>query len=283
VDLRKFAADVVEQLRPSATAKQQRLEAVVPDSPIKVWADADCLIQIFTNLVHNAIKFTPVEGRVNVVVSRGGQHAHVFVTDTGRGIPTDVIPTLFNPFSRIGQTREVGEKGLGLGLSIVKTLVELHGGVVSVQSKEGEGSTFRFTVPLSPAVRESESRGRAGGKRILVVDDDPDIRQLLMDRLNTYGYEVETASGGSAALDVLRDTAFDGMILDIGMPDMDGVEVLRLIRERYSEIPIIMVTASGSKERAVQAVNMGAQAYLLKPFEAAQLKETVERWFGPAT
>lgn len=120
------------------------------------------------------------------------------------------------------------------------------------------------------------------GKRILLVDDDPDVREFLTDLLNAYGYEVETAAGGGAALDALGKTAFHGMILDICMPDVDGVEVLRVIRERGSGIPIIMVTASDSKERTARAVNLGAQACLLKPFEPVQLKETVGRWFGPA-
>ena len=283
VDLRKFAADVIEQLRPSALAKRQRLEAVLPDNAVTVWADADCLVQIFTNLVHNAIKFTPEEGQIVVRVSMDGRDACVTVTDTGRGIPDDALPTLFNPFSRVGQERASGEKGLGLGLSIVKTLVAQHGGEITVESQVGQGSSFRFTMPLRPVARGSDDGRRANGKRILVVDDDPDILQLLQDRLHTYGYQVDSADGGGAALEALRTGTFDGMLLDIGMPDLDGLEVLRQIRERNVSIPIIMVTASGSRERAARAVNMGAQAYLLKPFESIQLKDAVERWFGPAT
>jgi signal transduction histidine kinase/CheY-like chemotaxis protein len=282
IDLRKFASDVIDQLRALATAKGQRLEIRLPESPVTVWADADCLVQIFTNLVHNATKFTAEGGQITVRISVNGRQACVAVTDTGRGIPDEALPTLFSPFSRIGQERG-GEKGLGLGLSIVKTLVELHGGRIAVESQSGTGSSFTFTVPLTPAARESEGRGRSGGKRVLVADDDPDILQLLLDRLTTYGYQVETAAAGSMALEAFRPGAFDGLVLDIGMPDLDGLEVLRRIRERDASIPIIMITASGSKERAVQAVHMGAQAYLLKPFEAVQLKEAVERWFGPAT
>ena len=115
---------------------------------------------------------------------------------------------------------------------------------------------------------------------MLVADDDPDIRQLLSDRLHANGYGVETAIDGGHALKLLAGEVFDGLILDIGMPDMDGLEVLQRIREWNLRMPVIMVTASGSKERAVQAVGMGAQAYILKPFDPAELQQVVEYWIG---
>jgi DNA-binding response OmpR family regulator len=114
------------------------------------------------------------------------------------------------------------------------------------------------------------------------VDDDPDIRQFLMDRLGSYGYVVETANDGREAFDALRKGSYNGLILDIGLPEIDGMEVLHQIREDMPTLPVMMVTASGSKERAVQAVNLGAQAYLLKPFDAEHLKQMVEQCFGPA-
>jgi CheY-like chemotaxis protein len=119
-------------------------------------------------------------------------------------------------------------------------------------------------------------------KRIMVVDDDPDILQVLKDRLDSYGYTVETANDGREALEGLRRQAFDGVILDIRMPEIDGMEVLRQIRESHSVVPVVMITASTIQDRAVEAVGKGAQAYLLKPFNAEQLKQVVERWFGPA-
>jgi CheY-like chemotaxis protein len=119
-------------------------------------------------------------------------------------------------------------------------------------------------------------------KRILVVDDDPDIRQVLLDRLNTYGYEVETATDGQEALDALRRAEYDGMILDVRMPKVDGLEVLRRTRQRDPSLPIIIITASKVAEEDLQAINEGAQDLLLKPFDAPQLKQVVDRWFGPA-
>ena len=119
-------------------------------------------------------------------------------------------------------------------------------------------------------------------KRILVVDDDPDIRQVLLDRMSSLGYAVETANDGREALDVLKRGSFDGMLLDRRMPEIDGTEVLRRSRESHPALPIVVVTATSVKESAAQAVAGGACAYLLKPFDAAQLKQTVEQCFGPA-
>jgi len=119
-------------------------------------------------------------------------------------------------------------------------------------------------------------------KRILVVDDDPDIRQVLQDRLNSYGYVVETAINGREALDALKRDAYDGMVLDIRMPEVDGLEVLRQTRKNHPVLPVVMVTASTVRDSVIEAMGGGAQAYLLKPFDAAQLKQAVERWIGPA-
>jgi CheY-like chemotaxis protein len=119
-------------------------------------------------------------------------------------------------------------------------------------------------------------------KRILVVDDDTDIRQVLQDRLNAYGYAVETAMDGAEALDALQRGDYDGMILDIRMPKIDGLEVLRRTRQSHPRLPVIMITASKVKEDDDQAIREGAQELLLKPFDVAQLKQVVERWFGPA-
>ena len=128
----------------------------------------------------------------------------------------------------------------------------------------------------APKLRRRPPRNQ---KNNSVVDDDPDIRHFLKERLSAYGSEIETATDGAHALHLLSRTPFDGMILDISMPELDGLAVLRQIRER-SSMPIIMVTASGAKDRAGQAISIGAQDYLLKPFDVRQLREVVERWFG---
>jgi len=119
-------------------------------------------------------------------------------------------------------------------------------------------------------------------KRILVVDDDPDIRQVLLDRMSSFGYVVETTNNGREALDALRRSGFDGMLLDMRMPEIDGFEVLRRTRKSHPDLPVVVVTALSVQQQAAQAVAEGARAYLLKPFDASQLKQVVEQCFGPA-
>lgn len=278
-DLGLCVADAIEQMRPLAQAKRQTLEVIYPSTQLWVWADRDRLFQIVTNLVQNAVKFTPEDGSVTVTVGRESQNlAGLSVRDTGPGIPEECVEKIFDPFFRIKQARS-GTKGLGLGLSIVRTLVELQGGTIVARNVPGQGAELYVTIPLLPVV---ELRGRslsAEAARVLVVDDDPDIRQLLHDRLRADGYRVHAESDGVRALEAVRAEFFSGMILDIGIPSMDGMEVLRQIRKWDQQIPIVVVTASGSKERAIRAIGMGAQAYLLKPFDVEELQRIANQWF----
>jgi len=279
IDFAQTVADAIEQLRPLAQAKRLELEALFPPMPLIVWADRDRLFQIVTNLVQNAVKFTPESGRITVTVKQENDRtAAMAVCDTGPGIPPEFIEKVFDPFFKLkGRT---GTKGLGLGLSIVRTLAELHGGATIARNRPGGGAEFSVTLPLRPPAGTS-SRGPADRiSPILVVDDDPDIRQLLEDRLSSKGYQVRSESDGLRALEAVRKEDFSGMILDIGIPSIDGMEVLKLIRQKDQQIPIIMVTASGAKDSAIRAIGMGAQAYLLKPFEAEELQQVVNTWFG---
>jgi len=281
IDLGHCVADAVEQLRLLAQAKQQTLEAVAPPIPLMVWADRDRLIQIVTNLLQNAMKFTPGGGSIMVTVRQETQTlAGVSVRDTGPGIPPEFLEQVFDPFFRVKQARS-GVKGLGLGLSIVRRLVELQGGTVVARSEPGQGAELSFTIPLVPTIAMPRGSASAEAPHILVVDDDPDIRQLLQDRLRAKGYRIQSAVDGVRALEALRAETFDGMILDIGIPSMDGMDVLRQIRVWDQQIPIVMVTASGAKELAVRAIGMGAQAYMLKPFDVDELQRVADYWFRP--
>jgi CheY-like chemotaxis protein len=210
------------------------------------------------------------------------RRATVLVRDTGPGIPPVHLDKIFDPFFRIQEGQRAGPKGLGLGLSIVKTLVELQGGDVTARNRPTGGAELSFTIPIyavqTPLVLESHLVGR----QILVVDDDTDIQQLLHDRLRAGGYLTYSAYDGRQALDTLQTQKFDGMILDIGIGQIDGLEVLRRVRMTNQELPIIMITASGSLELAVKAIGMGAQAYLLKPFDAGELQQAMDRWFQRA-
>ncbi|HET8721454.1 MAG TPA: hybrid sensor histidine kinase/response regulator, partial [Nitrospira sp.] len=248
-----------------------------PDIPLHVWADRDRLVQIVINLVQNAMKFTPEEGRITVTVGKENhRHAGVTVRDTGPGIPTECLEKVFDPFFRVAATRTAA-KGLGLGLSIVRALVELHGGTIEARRPEDGGAEFHFTLPLRVS---AEPAGAARGYgRILVVDDDKDIRELLEDRLRAMGYAVETETDGLRALKAALAGRFSGMILDIGIPSLDGMDVLKQIRQTDEQLPIIMVTASGAKDTAIKAIGFGAQAYLLKPFDVEELDQVIASCF----
>ena len=281
IDLGHCVADAVEQLRLLAQAKQQSLETIVPSVPLVVWADRDRLIQIVTNLVQNAVKFTPEGGSIMVTVRQESQTlAEVSVRDTGQGIPPEFLDQIFDPFFRVKQVRS-GTKGLGLGLSIVRTLVEVQGGTIAARSELGQGAELSFTIPLLPTIAMPRGGASAEAPRILVVEDDQDIRQLLQDRLRAMGYRIQLAVDGVQAVEVMRGERFEGMILDMGIPSIDGMDVLRHIRRWDQQIPIVMVTASGSKESAVRAIGMGAQAYMLKPFDVNELQRVADYWFRP--
>ena len=280
VDLELCITDVIEQLRPLAQAKQQVLDCVFPDTRVVVWSDRDRLIQTIVNLVQNAIKFTPSGGAITVSVTVSDrQHALVTVRDTGPGVLPEHLEKVFDPFFRIQQGQRSGPKGLGLGLSIVKTLVELQGGEVAARNREGGGAEFSFTIPMHCAQTAPLSDVAVGVCRILVVDDDPDIQQLLHDRLRASGYQPYTALDGRQALEMLQAEEFDGVLLDIGIGHIDGLEVLRHVRTKNQRMPIIMITASGSQELATKAIGLGAQAYVLKPFDASELQQALETWF----
>lgn len=282
LDVGLCVADAVEQLRPLAQAKRLELEAAYPPMPLIVWADRDRLFQVVTNLVQNAVKFALEGGRVSVTVSQEcPRAAGIFVRDTGPGIPQEFLEKIFDPFFRVKEAR-AGTKGLGLGLSIVRTLVELHGGTIVARNAEQGGAEFAVSLPLWSRADVITGDGPGKDPCVLVVDDDPDIRQMLEDRLCASGYQVRTESDGLRALERVRAEAFSGLILDVGIPSLDGMEVLRRIRQKDQHLPIVMVTASGARETAVRAISMGAQAYLLKPFDAAELQRVIDAWFRAA-
>lgn len=281
VNLETVVFDVVEQLEAFAKEKDQQLNVTPSGESLLVWADPDRLVQIVTNLVQNAIKYTQERGSIAVTVGRSNErYARVAVSDNGPGIPQDALEKIFDPFFRVSQPSKTRPKGLGLGLSIVKRLVQMHGGTIEVRSELEKGSEFCLTLPLDRPAPDAQSVSSRDPKRILIVDDDPDIRQLLQDRLSNDGYLAETAVNPVLALQRLRAQTYDGLILDIALPQMEGLEVLRLLRQEQNHIPIIMVTASCAKQRAIEALTLGAQAFILKPFDLEELQHTIHVYFG---
>lgn len=279
LDVGHSVTDVIEQLRPLAQAKRQQIDLALPAAPLLVWADRDRLFQIVINLVQNAMKFTPEGGRITVTVApHSHRHAGVSVRDTGPGIPPEYVEKIFDPFFRVKQAR-TGVKGLGLGLSIVRTLVELHGGIITARNNPEGGAELQFTIPLRVQSDHPPPAGESGPFNVLVVDDDKDIRQWLADRIGAQGHQVCAEGDGQKAVEAVRTARFSGVILDIGLPSIDGLEVLKRIREIDQAVPVVMMTASGARDSAVQAIGSGAQAYLLKPFDADELQRVMDSWF----
>ena len=282
----------IEGVRPTADAKHIRLTSDLAADLGTLRGDGDRLQQIVWNLLTNAVKFTPKGGAVRVSLRRAESQIELVVEDNGVGIPPEFLPYVFERFRQAdsGSTRR--HMGLGLGLSIAKHLVELHGGSIKSRSPGvGLGATFVVTLPISPVTsptfdlpRERATTGAppaddltssVRGIRLLVVDDEPDARDLLQTLLGMYGMVVETAASAAEALERLKDFQPDAIVSDIGMPDEDGYILIRKIRtlpqETKKNIPAIALTAFARKEDRMQALVAGFNAHLAKPVEPTTL------------
>ena len=299
-DLHAVADIVIKLLEPSAREKSLLLINNIPRDIALVDADENRLQQILYNLIGNAIKFTK-DGQVEVRSKKTKDHLLIEVLDTGIGIPEDQFESIFNSFEQgDGSTiREYG--GTGLGLSVSKQLVELHGGTIAVSSELGKGSIFSFKLPLSdqkrteetsppneneiiPKLSESKLESTEATPeihsqnqstiRVLVVDDERINRKVLHNHLELAGYQITEASSGEEAIDKLsKSDRFDLILLDIMMPGLSGFEVCEKIREQYlaSELPVIMLTAKNRVTDLVNGFNSGANDYLTKPFSKNEL------------
>jgi CheY-like chemotaxis protein len=279
----------MEAVQAAADAKAIRLEASLDGTLSVVSADPDRLQQVVWNLLTNAIKFTPMGGRVDIRLERAEAGARLTVRDTGKGIRPELLPFVFDRF-RQGETatgRQHG--GLGLGLAIVRHIVELHGGVVRAESAgEDAGATFTVDLPFNaappaavapePARRrfESETIGRLinlDGLRVLVVDDEADARELMRMVLRSTGAEVMATACAEEAFEQLEQWHPDVLVSDIGLPGDDGYVLIQKLREREAErgrsIPALAVTAYARVEDRARALAAGFQLHVAKPLEPA--------------
>ena len=291
-----FIEAAVETVRPAAEAKGIRLVEVLDPSAGPVSGDPSRLQQVVWNLLSNAIKFTPRGGRVEVVLRRVDSQVELSVDDTGCGIRADFLDHVFERFRQFdgSTTRQFG--GLGLGLAIVKHLVELHGGTVRAASPgEGLGSTFTVMLPVT-AVRSRPDRVRPDfrleldgverdtpslrGVKVLAVDDEPDARELVTRMLADCGADVRSSGSAAEALRELEQFSPDVLISDIGMPVMDGYELLRHVRSLGGRIPAIALTAFARSEDRTRALRAGYLAHVAKPVEPAELIATVASLAG---
>ena len=295
VNMTSVIEAALETVRLSADAKGIELETLFDPLSFIVSGDSARLQQIIWNLLSNAIKFTPKNGKVQIVLKRVDSRVQVSVIDTGQGIKPEFLPHVFERFSQAdgSTTRKYG--GLGLGLSIVRGLAELHGGTVWVTSAgEGMGATFTVSLPIAPIrsnVTSSKNSDRnkvtdndefdyseslvLSGVKVLVVDDEPDARDLIRCVLEDALANVVTAESAQNALELISRELPDVLVSDIGMPDEDGYELIRKVRSLPSgaggRIPAVALTAYARAEDRKRALLAGYQMHICKPVEPSEL------------
>jgi signal transduction histidine kinase/CheY-like chemotaxis protein len=289
LDLAPIVRAAVDAVSPAADAKSVAVDVSLPSRPVQVSADPNRMQQVIWNLVSNAVKFTPAGGKVDVVLTDDEAEAVVTVTDTGEGIEPDFLPFVFERFRQADSSTTRPYTGLGLGLAIVRHLVELHGGTVEAHS-DGAGRGARFTVrlPLLPGEahleetlrRDDQAIALLRGAKILVVDDEDDVRNYAAAVFRMSGAEVRTVRSADEALDVTASWRPDVVVSDLGMPQKDGFELLRAIRasrDGLSGVPVIALTAYARPEDRKRAERAGFDAFVPKPVDPMELRQAVGR------
>jgi PAS domain S-box-containing protein len=296
VDLPLIVNNAVATVQPAAEAKDLRVHAVLDPRVGPVSGDPDRLQQVVWNLLSNAVKFTPRGGRVQVRLQLVNSNVEIVVSDTGIGIRPDFLPYVFERFrqAEAGTTRKTG--GLGLGLAIVRHIVEMHGGTVEARSAgEGQGSTFRVRLPIiivhpEPAdVRREHPRserqealaglGDLQGVRVLAIDDEEDALTLLRVVLEAAGADVSTSASAATALEAIASTNPHVLVVDLGMPDVDGFELIRRIRASPNpavrDLPAAALTAFARSEDRTRALRSGFEMHLAKPVDPGELVASI--------
>ena len=281
VAIEDIVTQVVDLVHPKVEEKEQQLYTVLPDDLPRVYGDHDRLAQILTNIVGNAYKYTPVGGEIGIHAYVRDAKMYVAVSDTGIGIAPENQKKLFSRFYRVEDDPAVYEvSGTGLGLAISLSLIQMHGGNISLDSVLGKGSTFTFSVPLAEG-EPTEDAGtpppRIAGEAqvmVLVVEDDRESSDLLKLMLQREDIEFLTASSGEQALHMAREKRPDLITLDIRLPDLDGFEVLQLLKRdvETADIPVVIVSVTQDRQRGLR---MGATEFLVKPLDEQRLREVI--------
>jgi CheY-like chemotaxis protein len=290
VDLVSVIEGSVQTIQPAADAKGVSLRTNMPHKIGQITGDPARLQQVVWNLLSNAVKFTPQGGRVEARLERVDPYIRITVSDTGKGISPDFLPYVFDRFRQADASSARRYGGLGLGLALVKYLVELHGGTTeAVSGGEGQGATFKVTLPVRAVATPLGEAGGApatvkisrelAGVRALVVDDEDDARELIETALAQHGADVVAVSSAADAYTLITTTPQqdrpDVMVTDIGMPGEDGYSLIRRVREwerkRGVYIPAVALTAYGRVEDRMRALSAGFQMHVAKPVEPDEL------------
>jgi PAS domain S-box-containing protein len=291
VDLGTIALAAIDVVRPAAEARGVRLITELSPQLPTVSGDRDRLLQVVWNLLSNAVKFTDRGGRVTVAVTSEGGVVRLTVDDTGHGIAPEFVPQVFDRFKQADASSSRRHGGLGLGLALVRELVELHGGSVSAKSPGvGHGSTFTVTLPVRSAEPQSRSAATTPldipstltGIHILIVEDDPDAREIIVRSVTDVGASVTAVASAAEALEVLREgSETDVVVTDIGMPGEDGYAFLRELRRlpvsHGGDLPAIALTAYATGEDRRRALKEGFIEHIGKPFAPVTLISTIAR------
>lgn len=280
VDLAEIIQGAVEAVLPQARQAEQEITLALPLEPVPLLADAHRLTQIFTNLLNNASKYTPSGGKISLEAQVEGSRVEVAVIDTGMGIRKDMQARIFDMFVQVRQNQQSGFAGLGLGLTLCRSLVEMHGGTIRVESAgEGKGSAFHVSLPLQEDPRAAAVKPQAGRTppevkaRILVVDDNSSGAKMLAALIGLLGCEAQCAFSGVEAIRAARTFRPDVIIMDLAMPDIDGFEAARRIRGEWGpSLKLIALSGWGQDEDRQKAREAGFDAHWVKPVEMQDLQ-----------
>jgi CheY-like chemotaxis protein len=289
VDVRKLVDAAIDVVRPDAGARGIALKVDGSSGEVPLVADGGRLQQVLWNLLSNAVKFTPAGGQVRVRLAKSNADVRIEVEDTGQGIKKNFLPHVFDRFKQGDGHQDRTSTGLGLGLALVREMVQAHGGTVLAESSgEGRGSTFTVSLPSHEQVPESlpdadDDSPDLRDVDVLVVDDDSDMRELVALLLGSRGAKVRTVSSASAALDAIAQRRPNVMLADLRMPIEDGYSLMHTVRTRESKqqvvpLPAIAVTADASPADRERALAAGYDAHLAKPFDAEVLIRTIAKF-----
>jgi signal transduction histidine kinase/CheY-like chemotaxis protein len=282
-ELREAVDRACDMVQPLIQQKEHTLDISVPAHGLVIDGDIDRIVQVLSNLLTNAAKYTDAGGRIAFRAVREGDRVKIECEDNGPGMPPDLVPKLFNPFAQGPRNLDRREGGLGLGLALARSFTELHGGTIAVESVEGgTGSRFVITLPLATSAIEASipqpTRPSINGatRRVLVVDDNEDATEMLRAALGDAGHVVAAAGTAADALALTQDFQPEVGVLDIGLPDMDGYALAGLLRQSNPAIRLIALTGYGQEADLEAARNAGFDAHCAKPVTTAALLELID-------
>jgi signal transduction histidine kinase/ActR/RegA family two-component response regulator len=290
VELRAVVERAVESVQPAAGERGQRLVVELPPEPLPLEADPVRLAQVLGNLLTNAIKYSDPGSRIHLAAERDGEAVVVRVRDRGQGIEPDFLPHVFDHFARSRRAEESASQGLGLGLTLVRKLVEMHGGSVAAESEgRGRGTEMRVRLPLAedaaagavePASPEAGRSGEERRLRVLLVDDHEEAVKALGTLLELWGHQVRIALDGPSALEIAGELRPELVLLDIGLPEMDGWEVARRLRRLPEAAGAVLVALTGYGQRAdrERSREAGFDHHLVKPVDPGELRDQLAEW-----